>query len=201
MRRAPRNMTSERRFAANRKNAKRSTGPRTARGKLRVRSNAVQHGLATTALRHPALAIEVQRIAKAICAGSKSQLQFDQALSIAESELMLTRVRSTRFGALQFLNSIAPAGNDPVSASSEAQAQVVIDAAAQDEVLGVMQDGPAAFQRALAEMARYSRYERRALSRRQRAIRTFVATSIMGTPPPQFRRASRSAAGTAKPKR
>ena len=205
-------MTSERRLAANRENAKRSTGPRTARGKLRVRSNAVQHGLATTALRHPALAIEVQRMAKAICSPSKSQLQFDQSLSIAASELMLIKVRSTRFGALQFLSSIAPAGNDPVaasseaqahsvSASSEAQAQVVIDAAAQDEVLGVMQDGPAAFQRALAEMARYGRYERRALSRRQRAIRTFVATSIVGSPPPQFRRASRSAAGTAKHKR
>jgi hypothetical protein len=194
-------MSSERRLAANRKNAKRSTGPRTARGKLRVRSNAVQHGLATTALQQTALTIEVRRMAKAICAESKSQLQFDQALSIAESELMLTKVRSTRFGALQFLSSIAPAGNDPVAASSEAQAQVVMDAAVQDEVLGAMQDGPAAFRRALAEMAKYARYERRALSRRQRAIRTFVATSIVGTPPPQFRRASRSAAGTAKPKR
>ena len=141
-------------------------------------------------------------MAKAICAESKSQLQFDQALNIAESELMLTKVRSTRFGALQFLSSIAPAGNDPVAAaSSEAQAHVVMDAAAQDEVLGAMHDGPATFQRALAEMARYARYERRALSRRQRAIRTFVATSILGTPPPRFRRASRSAAGTAKPKR
>ena len=130
-------MTSERRLAANRKNAKRSTGPRTARGKLRVRSNAVQHGLATTA----------------------------------------------------------------VAASSEAQAHMDMDAAAQDEVLGAMQDGPAVFQRALAEMARYSRYERRALSRRQRAIRTFVATSILGTPPPLFKRASRSPAGMAKPKR
>jgi hypothetical protein len=140
-------MTSERRLAANRTNAKRSTGPRTARGKLRVRSNAVQHGLATTALR-PALAIDIQRMAKAICAESKSRLQFDQALSIAESELMLTKVRSTLFGALQFLSSIAPAGNEPVAA--EAQAHVVMDAAAQDEVSGAMQDGPAAFQRALA---------------------------------------------------
>jgi hypothetical protein len=201
LRRAPRNMTSERRLAANRKNAKRSTGPRTARGKLRVRSNAVQHGLTTTALRHPALAMDIQRMAKAICAESKNRLQFDQALSIAESELMLTKVRSTRFGALQFLSSIAPAGNDPVAASSEAQAHAVMDAAAQDEVTGAMQDGPAAFQRVLAEMTRYSRYERRALSRRQRAIRTFVATSILGRPPPQFRRASRSAAATTKPKR
>ena len=80
-------------------------------------------------------------MAKAICAESKSQLQFDQALSIAESELMLTKVRSTRFGALQFLSSIAPAGNDPVAASSETQAHVVVGAAAQDEVLGARQLG------------------------------------------------------------
>ena len=86
-------------------NEARARAPRTANCgyKLRVRSNAVQHGLATTALRHPALAIDIQRMAKAICAESKSRLQFDQALSIVESELMLTKVRSTRFGALQIL--------------------------------------------------------------------------------------------------
>jgi hypothetical protein len=84
----------------------------------------------------------------------KGNISF-QALSIAESELMLTKVRSTRFGAMQFLSSIAPAGNDPVAASSEAQAHVVMDAAAQ--VSGAMQDGPAAFQRVLAEMARSTR--------------------------------------------
>ena len=60
-------------------------------------------------------------------------MQFDQAISIAESELSLTKVRSTRFRALQFLNSIAPPGNDPVAVSSEAQAEVVMDAAAQDK--------------------------------------------------------------------
>jgi hypothetical protein len=150
-------MTSERRLAANRKNAKRSTGPHTARGKLRVRSNAVRHGLATTALRHPAPAIQIERMATAMCGESTSRLQFDQAISIAEGEFSLTKVRSTRFRALQFLNSIAPPGNDPVAVSSEAQAEVVMDAAAQDKALGAMQDGPAAFQRALDEVARYGR--------------------------------------------
>jgi hypothetical protein len=117
VRRARRDMTSERRLAANRKNAKRSTGPRTARGKLRVRSNAVRHALATTALQHPAFAIQIEHMATAICEET-SRLQFDQAISIAESELLLTKVRSTRFRALQFLSSIAPAGNDPVAVSS-----------------------------------------------------------------------------------
>lgn len=38
-------MTSERQIAANRRNAQRSTGPRTLRGKLQSRQNAFQHGL------------------------------------------------------------------------------------------------------------------------------------------------------------
>jgi hypothetical protein len=192
-------VTSARRLAANRKNAERSTGPRTARGKLRVRSNAVRHGLATTALHHPALAIQVERMATAICSESKSRLQFEQALSIAESELLLTKVRSIRFRALKSLSSIAPAGNDPAVASSEAEAELVMGAAVQDKVLGAIQNGPAAL-RVLDEIARYGRYERRALSRRQRAIRTFVATSILGTPPPQLTRATR-AIGRRKPAR
>jgi hypothetical protein len=36
----------------------------------------------------------------------------------AESELLLTKVRSIRFRALKSLSSIAPAGNDPAVASS-----------------------------------------------------------------------------------
>ena len=40
------NRVSDRKRAANRANAKRSTGPRTEAGKRRVRQNAVKHGLA-----------------------------------------------------------------------------------------------------------------------------------------------------------
>ena len=38
-------MTSPARLAANRKNAKKSTGPRTEEGKQRAQTNAVKHGL------------------------------------------------------------------------------------------------------------------------------------------------------------
>src|SRR6478609_8663684 len=39
-------MTTEKQFAANRQNAKNSTGPRTEHGKRRSRRNAFRHGLA-----------------------------------------------------------------------------------------------------------------------------------------------------------
>ena len=44
-------MTSERKKAANRRNAQKSTGPRTEEGKARVRLNALKHGLAAAKTR------------------------------------------------------------------------------------------------------------------------------------------------------
>ena len=43
-------MISSEKQAANRRNASRSTGPRTARGKARSKRNALKHGLAVSAL-------------------------------------------------------------------------------------------------------------------------------------------------------
>jgi hypothetical protein len=47
------------------------------------------------------------------------------------------------------------------------------------EIASEMYDEVTAFQRALPEMTKYDRYERRALSRRLRAIRTFVALQLI----------------------
>src|SRR6516164_4384905 len=99
-------MASERKLTANRNNAKRSTGPRTARGKLQVRSNAMQHALAANALRNPALALKVELLANAICGDPKIHVQLEQARDIAESQLLLTRARAARFAAMESLASI-----------------------------------------------------------------------------------------------
>lgn len=59
-------MTSDRQIAANRRNAGRSTGPRTGAGKQTVARNALRHGLAATAHHSPALADELDRLANAL---------------------------------------------------------------------------------------------------------------------------------------
>jgi hypothetical protein len=47
------NMATERQFEANRRNAEKSTGPRTSHGKDSVRMNALRHGLFAQAMVHP----------------------------------------------------------------------------------------------------------------------------------------------------
>src|SRR5438874_6248280 len=60
-------MAFETKIAANRRNAQRSTGPRTALGKVRVRRNALRHGFAAVVVGDLGVATEVDRVAAAIC--------------------------------------------------------------------------------------------------------------------------------------
>ena len=89
-------MTSESKIAANRRNSRRSSGPRTHTGKLKVSRNALRHGLAAATLRDSGIAAEVDRLATAIGTENADAVQREQALIIAESEITLLRVRAVR---------------------------------------------------------------------------------------------------------
>src|SRR5215510_5114335 len=89
-------MTSDRKIAGNRRNSLRSSGPRTVAGRLAVSRNALRHGLAAAIPHDPAIAGEVDRLATAIGGENADAAQREQALIIAESELILLRVRALR---------------------------------------------------------------------------------------------------------
>src|SRR5262249_38567789 len=86
-------MTSETKRAANRRNAARSTGPRSAAGKKRASQNALRHGLAISLLQDAAARAEIERMAKLICGDGASRLKYELALVWAESEIVLRRAR------------------------------------------------------------------------------------------------------------
>ena len=86
-------MTSSEKQAANRRNAKRSTGPRTARGKARSKRNALKHGLAVSALDAFA-AREVRDLAARFAAEGFVA----EALPLAEASYDLRRIREIRDG-------------------------------------------------------------------------------------------------------
>jgi hypothetical protein len=94
-------MVSESKVRANRLNATRSTGPKTAAGRARVSRNARKHGLRMPVLSSPALAAEVearaQKMLHDVKVPDKSRdhlLEF--ARNLAETEVDLKRVRCFR---------------------------------------------------------------------------------------------------------
>jgi len=89
-------MSSQAQVAANRQNGRKGRGPRTAAGKLRARHNALRHGLAAISRHNPAYFPEIERIARAYCEGDTDPLLFEQALNIAENDVILMYVRARR---------------------------------------------------------------------------------------------------------
>jgi hypothetical protein len=143
-------MTFQTKIAMNRNNDRKRRGPRTAAGKSRVSFNALRHGLAAVMRYNRAHSPRIERMARAICGDDQNPLLFDQALAIAEHEIVLLRVRAERVAAIERRRDKL----NPIEWRDE---------------LDAMRD-------ALPDLDRLARYERRAWSRRKRAIRNFMET-------------------------
>jgi hypothetical protein len=155
-------MTSESKIAANRRNSWRSSGPRTHTGKLKVSRNALRHGLAAATLRDSGISAEVDRLATAIGSENADAAQREQALIIAESELTLLRVRAARTSIFQQM----------LLATGAADAQEPSGQLLGRERAGVIGSSH------LDQLRRLERYERRAFSRRQGAIRKLLDVQL-----------------------
>jgi hypothetical protein len=94
-------MASDKKIAANRFNARRSTGPRTSRGKSRASRNAWRHGWAVAKRRHSTVSADIERLAKAICGEYATPALYEQAVIIAECEIVLLNLRTARVDAIK----------------------------------------------------------------------------------------------------
>jgi hypothetical protein len=133
-------MTSDRKIAANRNNAKKSTGPRSNAGREASRRNALRHGLAIAIGSDPALHDDIEKLAKLLTSSRGIQKVNEFARAAAEAEYDLLRIRKIRaslFETHYFADTTAPDGLTDLN----------------------------------VKLAKLERYERRALSRRKRALR------------------------------
>lgn len=147
-------MTSDKKIAANQINAKKSTGPTSLRGKLQSSQNAWRHGLAAATNPEPTVSTDVKRMANAICGDQHADPDlYDLAVTIARWQLVLLKVRAARVAAVERQCMTHPKVDRLTQLAPGLPA---------DET-----------------WARLARYERRALSRRNRAIRMFEAISIV----------------------
>jgi hypothetical protein len=89
-------MTASRQQAANRDNARASTGPKTAAGSARVWCNARRHGLAARNRIAGAPAKEADALAHRIAGRNPSSAVLTAARRIAEAQIDLVRARAAR---------------------------------------------------------------------------------------------------------
>ena len=86
-------MASERQFEANRKNAKRSTGPKTRAGKARSSRNALRHGLARTTIANE---VAPGGLIAALISSVNHSMQLEDAESLVRAKGILSRIRIIR---------------------------------------------------------------------------------------------------------
>ena len=149
-------MATDRARAANRRNARASTGPRTEAGKTRSSQNARKHGLSATGTDQE-MEAEVSRLAALIASELPAEERvIEAAHAIAAAHGHLQRVRSLKTEMMRGELAMDPGESAPGQPASPPPPEL------------------------LQQLEQLERYERRALSRRKSAVRHL--TRLLQTP-------------------
>ena len=205
-------MASEKQIEANRRNAKRSTGPKSTNGKAIASRNAFRHGLASSRIFTVDNLERVGRLAGMISNASAGSFELEQATIIAECQILISLTRAARIELIEKMRTCAAASdfnydqmlNEVKQGKLRSamrrlkQATLAVQALHRDceEYVSARRKGPSegniipedpfvlymrprndvvSFELALPHLLALDRYERRALSRRRRAIAAISA--------------------------
>src|SRR5262245_25136026 len=162
-------MASERQIAANRRNARKSTGPR----------SGDRHGLTLNITSTAAFAKQLDNLVRKIAGDSKDAIMLERARAIAHAELDLARVRRAKLALIERASVFGEL--DPPQLTVTQMIRLVnafergrpipepIDASA--TMPSQEPDRSAeAIRRVLPELRKLDRYERRAAAQRDRAV-------------------------------
>jgi hypothetical protein len=179
-------MASERQIAANRRNANKSAGPRSAAGKKRASNNAYRHGLFSKRAR-TAVTEEMEALARIIAGEVSGAIAFEHASVAAAAEVELGRIRDAKRALIDRTDifgdfktpRLFPTDprKDPwlMSATAKGRRPQLLEA---EDFLSTMQQEEAersvAIKRVLSELTKLSLYEKRAAGRRDRTIRKLM---------------------------
>src|ERR1700730_16848488 len=181
----PLEMASERQIAANRRNAKKSSGPRSAGGKKRASSNAYRHGLFSRRAR-AAVAEEVEAFDRKIADTTSCAIALEHARIVAEADNELALIREAKRALIDRTDIFGDFKTPPLIPTdpskdpwfmSPAQERRFLLAKAKDPLTPEQQEEAersAAIKRVLSELTKLSLYEKRAAGRRDRSVRKLM---------------------------
>jgi hypothetical protein len=181
-------MASKRQITANRRNGRKSTGPRSASGKKQSSQNSFRHGLSKPL---PGVdLLELETLSRQIVGERKGEFAMELARSAAEAEIELARVRHLKVDLIQRIAGFANLDASKLSSASTGEGtwiklQDLGARVGMKRLEFAMASLPAlpveepertaeAVRRALPELVRLVRYETRAAARRDRAIRALA---------------------------
>ena len=162
-------MASDRQIAANRRNARRSTGPRSTSGRRRSSRNAFRHGLAAGVTTSSERTQDVERLARKIAGTSPDFLTLEAARRFVQAEFDLAQIRRVKvalisrvmaFGGVEMPEDHLQSPDQRI----ETRAMPTTD----------LERTAEAMRRALPELIKLELYERRAIGQRKRTLRSFL---------------------------
>lgn len=147
-------MASERQVEANRRNARKSTGPKSQAGRGRAARNALKHGLATTISNGRHYPDDIDRLATEIAGHTEDLNILDCARIIATAQFELNRVRRVRIGLIEGAR--------------------VFGATMEQSPGGSCEEPSGATRTVLSSLQSIIRYEQRATAKRDKALRRLL---------------------------
>jgi len=183
-------MATERQISANRRNARKSTGPRSRAGKSRASRNSYRHGLSVGVAARAKFAKPVETLALKIAGAGADAVSLEFARAAAQAEFDLAQIRRVRVALIERTSAFGEFEvPDPLGTFRGIKRILnVIDRGlpwhstvpAPPELPSSEPERTAeAVRRALPELLKLDRYERRASARRDRATRQIVARKML----------------------
>jgi hypothetical protein len=184
-------VATERQIGANRRNARRSTGPRSVAGRRRSSQNSFRHGLAVGATANGEHTKSIERWARKIAGAATDTVALECARAIAQAEFDLAQIRRVKVALVSRVMAFGEVAEPPAWRLIR-QAKRFFRALDRGELIGLERiEAPAmpttepersaeAVRRALPELIKLDRYERRGAARRARAMHIFLKRKRIG---------------------
>jgi hypothetical protein len=159
-------MTGARQIAANQRNARKSTGPRSGAGKRRTSRNSYRHGLTATTAISAVRAKRIEKLACKIAGNAKDAITREWARTAAQAEFDLAQIRLVKVTLIERMvrGLEGPQGRRVDAAETMPSAEAGARSAETDRLAE-------AVRRALPELVKLDRYERRAAALRDQGLR------------------------------